>query len=81
MTKKESWIFLSLNLLILLKNCQCEVIVTDTEYKIHLATFHSVAASFGQGIPENGFHGVAMEASPKDGCSSLMPPRDQPLNM
>lgn len=78
---KVSHFLLAINILLLVEKCLTEVVITDTQYKVHIASFHSVAASFGHELPEKGLHGAALEASPKEACEPIENPPLHPKNM
>ncbi len=48
---------------------QVEVINMRSGFK--MAVFREAAASFGRSIPENGLHGRAVMAEPKEGCDEM----------
>ena len=59
---------------ILLKNiCLADVLVTDLHYEATIASYHSIAASFGKPIPEKGLHGAALGAEPEHACAEIQP--------
>lgn len=51
-----------------------EVLVTDRMSTTTLAVYHSMAATFGQPLPDQGLHGVAVQAIPGDACYKMQPP-------
>jgi hypothetical protein len=61
--------------------CLGEVIITDSTESITYAEFHSMAASFGHSLPEDGLMGFAIPAKPDSGCSKIQPPPTTQKNM
>ena len=63
------------------KTCLGDVIVTNLDFNVTIARFHSASAAFGQPLPEGGLKGAAIKAIPEDGCRIIDPPPSTPQNM
>ena len=65
-------VFLGLCALLLkTSTVQADVLVTDIHFEATIASYHSISASFGKTIPENGLHGAALGAEPEHGCDPI----------
>jgi len=58
-----------------------DVVVTNLDFNVTIARFHSASAAFGERLPDDGLKGAAIRAVPEDGCRVIAPPPSTPQNM
>ena len=58
-----------------------DVVVTNLDFNVTIARFHSASAAFGERLPDDGLKGAAIRAVPEDGCRVIAPPPSTPQNV